>query len=402
MKKICIINFFAGNRDSGWGERHFFLGKELLKKGCQVLIISSGSNHMFEQTIDSKHTFTFKSYEGIDFCWVKVPKYSPTSILRFWSMWVFTVRLFLFPFKKAGVPDYIIVSSMPMFPILPALYFKWHLKIKKLAFEVRDLWPLTPVYLGNVSKYNPMVILMKIIERIAYRRSDIIFSLLPRADKYINQITGYPHKFVYLPNGISEQINTNEELPFLLNRIIPANKFVVGYAGSLGIANAMEYVMDAAGILRSNTNIHFVILGDGYQKKYLVEKAKDMRNVTFLPKVKKGVVSKVISKFDACIISWNKSDLYQFGVSANKLFDYMLASKPIIIAGNLADNPVELSQSGICVEPESGHAIAKAILDMSHLSKEMREKYGRNGRSFLEKNHSYSVLAQRLINSLNG
>ncbi|MBL7860694.1 MAG: glycosyltransferase family 4 protein [Cyclobacteriaceae bacterium] len=400
--KICIINYFAGNRDSGWGERHFFIGKELLKKGCKLLIISSASNHMFDQAIESKKTFTFENYEGVDFCWVKVPKYSPTSVMRFWSMWVFTMRLFLFPFKRAGVPEYIIVSSMPMFPVLPALYFKRKFKVKKLAFEVRDLWPLTPVYLGNVSKYNPMVILMKIIERIAYKRSDIILSLLPRADKYINPITGYPNKFVYLPNGISEQVNTNEELPFASMNIIPANKFVVGYAGSLGIANAMEYVVDAARILRNNTNIHFVILGEGYQKKYLVEKAKDISNVTFLPKVKKGVVSKVISKFDTCIISWNKSDLYQFGVSANKLFDYMLASKPIVIAGNLADNPVELSKSGICVEPESGDAIAKAILDMFNLSKEMREKYGRNGRSFLEKNHTYAVLAQRLVASLNG
>lgn len=399
--KIGIINFFAGNRDSGWGERHFFLGKELLKKGCHVLIISSASNHMFDQTIESKHIFTFENYEGVDFCWVKVPKYSPTSVMRFWSMWIFTLRLFLFPFKKVGVPDYLMVSSMPMFPVLPALYFKWKLKIKKLAFEVRDLWPLTPVYLGNVSKYNPMVILMKIIERIAYKRSDIIFSLLPRADKYINPISEAPDKFVYLPNGICEHVYADEHLPFSLTDLVPRDSFVVGYAGSLGIANAMDHVIEAARILRNNPTVHFVILGEGYQKVDLMNRAKDLPNVIFLPKVRKGVVSKVISVFDACIISWNNSDLYQFGVSANKLFDYMLLSKPIIMAGRVAENPVEISSSGICVEPENPEAIVEAVLKLANSPKRVLAEYGRNGRRYCELNHNYSVLAERFLTAIN-
>lgn len=399
-KTVWIFNFFAGNRDSGWGERHFFLAKEMIKENFEILIFSSTNNHMFENKVVIDAHYEFRAYEGVKFCWIKVPAYKATSIKRFWSMMVFSIKLFFLPFKEKDKPDCIIVSSMPMFPILPALYWKWRLKINKLAFEVRDLWPLTPIHLGKISKYNPMIVIMGIIEKIAYKKSDIIISLLPKADGYINQFSGNPSKFLYLPNGISLDVDTEDSLPFNRDVAVPADKFIVGYAGSLGIANAMRYVIEAAKILQDN-NIHFVILGDGYLKEELIDMSKDLTNVTFLPKVKKGVVSRVIAKFDVCIISWTNSTLYQYGVSANKLFDYMLAAKPIVLAGNLADNPVELSQSGICTEPENPGAIASAILELYNMNADERQKLGSNGFQFLKTYHVYPYLAKKLVTRLN-
>lgn len=398
--RIWIINYFAGNRDSGWGERHFFLAKELLQKECEVLIISSASNHLFNRSIESDCHFTNETYEGVQFCWVKVPQYHPQSVLRFWSMGVFALKLFFFPIHKHPVPLSIIVSSMPMFSVLPGLFLKWKLKCKKLAFEVRDLWPLTPVYLGNVSPLNPMILLMKVIEKIAYRRSDIIISLLPTADRYINPISGKAEKFIYLPNGFSEEVITHDDLPFDLDSVLPADKFIVGYVGTLGVANAMSYVIRAAKLLRKEENIHFMILGDGYLKEDLMKEANGLCNIEFLPKIKKGMVAKVVSSFDLGIISWHKSPLYQFGVSANKLFDYMYASKPIVFAGDIPENPVEKAKCGICIKPENPEAIKQAVLTLYLMNKIERENLGMNGRKYLSEYHSYSVLATQLLAKL--
>ncbi|MEQ9414247.1 MAG: glycosyltransferase family 4 protein, partial [Cyclobacteriaceae bacterium] len=202
-----------------------------------------------------------------------------------------------------------------------------------MAFEIRDLWPLTPILLGHISKWNPMIILMKIIEKKAYRSSDLIISLLPKANSYVNTISRNAGKFFYLPNGFSDHVNEDGIIPDELTNKIPTEKFIVGYAGSLGIANAMSVVIEAAKILRDLDDIHFLIIGDGYLKDALIEQAGKINNITFLPKIKKGLVHKVVAKFNVGIISWNDSPLYDYGVSANKLFDYMNAEIPIISAG---------------------------------------------------------------------
>lgn len=202
---------------------------------------------------------------------------------------------------------------------------------------------------------------------------------------------------MYLPNGFSEEVNTDDDLPFDLRAMIPAGKFIVGYVGTLGLANAMSYVIQAVRMLREHENIHFIILGDGYLKEDLIKEATGLINITFLPKIKKGVVSKVVSRFDLGIISWHKSPLYQFGVSANKLFDYMYAAKPILFAGDVADNPVEKANCGICIEPENPEVFRQAILKFYFMDKTDRENFGKNGRSYLLKYHSYPVLAAKLF-----
>lgn len=317
-------------------------------------------------------------------------------------MIVFTFKLFFLPLDRIGKIDLIWVSSMPMFPILPALWIKMKLKSNYLAFEIRDLWPLTPILLGHISKWNPMIILMKIIEKKAYRSSDLIISLLPKANSYVNTISRNAGKFFYLPNGFSDHVNEDGIIPDELTNKIPTEKFILGYAGSLGIANAMSVVIEAAKILRDLDDIHFLIIGDGYLKDALIEQAGKINNITFLPKIKKGLVHKVVAKFNVGIISWNDSPLYDYGVSANKLFDYMNAAIPIISAGRIADDPVRLGNCGLVIEPENPKLMTQAILQLKELSFDERLALGNNGKKYLEASHSYEKLAKSLLTRING
>ena len=398
-KTIWVINQFAGTPSSGWGERHFFLSRYWLKAGYYVTIISGSYNHMFRNLPNAPKHFNFELHENRLFCWVKTPRYKSESVMRFWSFLLFALKVYFIPVKKAGKPDIIIVSSMPIFPILSAYWLKKRYKAKKLLFEIRDIWPLSLIELGNVSPKHPAVRFIGWFERFGYKNSDQIISLLPHAYKHFEKIVpGCSHKFVYIPNGIDQEFLNPEPLPEEVKLKIPEEKFIVGYTGTIGLANALEYLIDAAKILEKNEKIFFVIIGEGYLKKELERKSRKIPNVIFLPKIMKGQVLSAITLFDICFIGWNNCSLYQYGVSANKYFDYMLAGKPILDSNNHIGDPVELSGCGIIVKPESAEAIAEGILQFLKMPSEHREAMGKKGRDYVKKYHSIKYLSEKYIN----
>jgi glycosyltransferase involved in cell wall biosynthesis len=394
-KKIWILNFFAGTDASGWGERHFYLSKHFEKKGYEVTIFSSSFNHMFKTYPETQGQFTYERAGSTQFCWVKTPKYKASSPTRFFSMLVFTFKLlFVDAEKTGGKPDVILVSSMPIFPIWAGRKLKKRFRAKKLVFEVRDFWPLTPILLGGYSAKHPVLKIIGWFEKYGYKNSDSLVSVLPGGDKHFNKFE-HRGELHHVPNGISLELDKSSNLPVELEDQIPENKFIIGYAGTIGLANAMEYVIDAAVLLKNQPEFHFVLVGDGYKKQELMERCdyEELTNVTFIPKIEKGLVRPMLEKFDVAIISWYKSELYELGVSANKFFDYMLASRPVLVAGELFGNPIKLAECGVITEPESGSAIKNGLLELFAMKDEEREVLGQKGREYVLKHHTYEKLA---------
>lgn len=394
-KVIWIINQTAGNLDLGWGERHYFLSKYWVKKGYKVKIISGSYNHLFlKQPQKTNKRFTIEKFdENIEFCWVNVLKYKSSGYSKMLSNFSFTLKLFFLSKKVLEKPNVIIVSSMPIFPILNGAYFKKKFNVKKLIIEVRDLWPLTPIYLKNYSKNNPLIKILGWFEKYAYQKSDHIVSLLPNASNYINSISKDAIKFNYIPNGIDEKLLGKDKLDKTITNKIPKNKFIIGYTGTIGLANAMEYFVEAS-LKITNKNIHFVIVGDGFSKDNLKKKVVNSNNITFIDKIKKSQVQEILSFFDVCYLGRYKSPLYKHGVSYNKYFDYMLAKKPILESSEYIKDQVELSGCGFIVQPESADAIIEGIDKMYKLSSEERKKIGLKGYDYVKKYHSFEYLSK--------
>ena len=391
----------AGKPDSGWGERHYYFSKFWVKKGYDVKIISGSYNHLFhnQPKIENKK-FTLEEVEnGITFCWVKIPKYDGGSVYKLWSMIVFAFKILSLSTKEIGRPSYILVSSMPIFPILSGWYLKKKHKAEKLFFEIRDLWPLTPMYLNGYSKWHPMVVIMRWIEKFGYKKADKIVSLLPNAHSYINNLSKDASKFHWIPNGIDEGLLLKEKLPNAVINQIPKNKFVVGYTGTMGMANALEFLIDASIVLKNNTKIHFVLVGDGYLKSELQQKVKGNTNITFIDKINKNQVQHMLSLFDVCFVGRNNTPLFDYGVSSNKFFDYMLAKKPVISSSNKIKDPVELSGCGFVVEPESSEAIIEAILKIYNFTDNEKSELGKKGYNYVKKYHNFDYLSS-LYNNL--
>lgn len=394
-KTIWIINQTAGTPDSGWGERHYFLAQKWKEKGYDTYIFSGSHNHLFTNQPKTNGKLTIeKIEEGITFCWVKHPKYSDAAFGKFWSNLVFTFRLYFLKLKTIPKPDFIVVSSMPIFPVVVGNAFKKRFKSKLLITEIRDLWPLTPIYLKGYSRNNPLVLFVSWFEKYAYKRSDKIVSLLPNAHKYINKISKDASKFRYIPNGINLNENDPISLPDEIISLIPKNKFIIGYAGTFGFANAMEYFIEASKLLKSNDKIHFIMVGGGVLlDDYKTQVDKDQDNISFIPKIPKNQVQHMLSFFDVCYLSRFDSKLYDYGVSYNKYFDYMLAKKPILESSNHINDQVEESGCGIIVPPENPEEIVKGILDLYELPKEYLEELGQKGYKFVKKYHTYDYLS---------
>jgi glycosyltransferase involved in cell wall biosynthesis len=205
-------------------------------------------------------------------------------------------------------------------------------------------------------------------------------------------------KFVHIPNGFNlEEMKKSRELDKSVSDLIPKNKFIVGYTGSLGASNAMEYLIEASNHLENNENIHFLIFGKGQHLEKLKNNAKN--NVSFLGQIDKSQIQSAISYFDVCYIGWHNHSLYRFGISPNKIFDYMYAGKPIIHSVNTSNDFVKIAEAGISIQPENPKEIANTINEISKIENKKLKKWGVNGKKYVEENHTFSHLTELLIST---
>jgi len=401
-KNIWVINQFAGTDKSGWGERHYFLSKYWTKMGYDVSIISGSYNHVFNNLPDAPNQYNFEDVDKTRFCWIKVPKYKGQSVKRFWSFFVFMIKVLFVPTSKLGKPDIIIISSMPIFPVFTAYLLKRIHKAETLIFEIRDIWPLTLIHLGDVSPNSLAVKLLGWFEKFGYKKADYIVSLLPNAKKHFEEVAKAGQKFVYIPNGLDHSVLSVESLDEEMEKRFPEDKFIIGYTGTIGLANALEYFVEAAGLLQEDPRFHFIIIGDGYLKEELKKSSAGFDNITFFKKIRKNQVLSAVRKFDVCFVGRNDSPLFKHGVSANKYFDYMLSGKPILDSNNHIKDPVELSGCGIIVEPESAEAIARGVIELYEAGEKALHEMGEKGRKYVEEHHKLKYLANKYTSLFEG
>ena len=110
----------------------------------------------------------------------------------------------------------------------------------------------------------------------------------------------------------------------------------------------------------------------------------------------------ILQEMDALYIGLKGDPLFRFGVSPNKLMDYMMAAKPVIYAIQSGNNLVAESGCGISVPPESPEDIVKAVLGLMNLSTEDRKQMGQKGRIYIRENHDYRLLAKQFLAVLEG
>ena len=396
-KTIWIINQYAGSPYYGMNYRSYYLAKEFIKKGDDITVFAGSYSHLFTNYPKTDGLFTEENIDNIDYIWVKIPKYkSSKSIGRVLSMIIFMINLFFFNVFKMKKPDVIIISSLSLLPVLNAYIWSKIFKVE-FIFEVRDIWPLTLIEVGNISKYHPLVIFLGWFEKLGYKKAKYVVSLLPNAKEYMVTRGMNDNKFRYIPNGINlEEVQNYQEVSDKIKNLLPKNKFIVGYVGTLGITNALEYLLEAAKKLKNNNNIYFILVGKGSKKSELQEycKINKLSNVIFIDPIPKVQVQGMLKLFNACYIGWHKKSVYKYGISANKIFDYMYSARPIIHSISISNDMVKKAECGTSVEAENSEQIKDAILKFSLMSKNELKRIGENGKEYVISHHSYNKLAE--------
>jgi glycosyltransferase involved in cell wall biosynthesis len=396
MKEIWFINQAAGSPYHGMVFRTYYLAREMVKAGHRVTVFSGSFNHNFFELPQINGRFTNETIDGINYVWVKLPHYPQSkSVGRIFSMFLFPFKLFLFP--RTTRPDAIIVSSPPLTGII--IGWIWSkLTGAKLFFEVRDIWPLSIQSLGGYSSKHPFIFLLSCIERFAYRVSSYVTSVLPKSYLYFEQRGMLPDKFFYVPNGVIEEAripavsNTFQDLKALKQK----GDFIVGYAGTIGIANNLE-VFARAQSLVNNQKIKFVIVGEGALKNDLMNKFPE---IYFFDAVSKKEVLSVIELFDIAYVGLKREPLFKFGISPNKIFDYMFCRVPILMAIDAGNDLVQEAQCGESIPSCNEHDIAAGILRLLNLSEEKRRELGNNGYRFVSTHHLYDKIAQKYLDKI--
>jgi glycosyltransferase involved in cell wall biosynthesis len=405
---ILLINHYAGSPDHGMEYRPHYMARAWSRLGHRTRIVAASFSHLRSRQPRVAEDVEFEMVGGVEYCWLRAGAYHGNGIGRIRNMVTFVSGLVRHSRRIADglEPDAVITSSTyPLDALAGRQIARRH--GATLVHEIHDLWPLSPMELGNMSRWHPFIMVMQAAENFAYRHADRVVSMLPDAEQHMREHGLAPGKFVYVPNGldVAEWEQNRAPIPADAARAIAEfrarYRFIVGYAGSQGLANALEYLIDAASELRDDP-IGFVMVGQGSEKANLQARARalSLKNVLFLDPVKKPVIPALLSEMDGLYLGWRKSPLYRFGISPNKLFDYMMAGKPVIHSVEAANDIVAESRCGITVAPEDAPAIARAVRQLLSRDPQDRREMGERGTRYVLQHHTYDALAKRFADAL--
>lgn len=403
---IIYINHYAGSPAHGMEFRPYFMAKRWAAKGNNVTVAASSFSHLRTHNPELGNAkYKEEMIDGVRYVWISGNSYQGNNIGRIRNMLSFLRGLYRYraQLTAQGKPDAVIASSTYPLDIYPAR------RIAKkygamLIYEVHDLWPLSPIELGGMDPKHPYIRLMQKAENDCYRYSDYVVSLLPCAKDHMAEHGMKPEKFVYIPNGIEKAA---WEQPFhspkvyeeKLKKYREDGYFLIGYTGAHGIANALDSCVEAGEKLRGK-KIKLLAVGPGPERDRLIAKAHDLKLddvVEFLDPVQRDCIPELLSQLDALYIGLQSQPLFRFGVSPNKLMDYMMAGKPVIFAIDAPNDLVKEAGCGISIPPEDSGAIAEAAVKLSQMPAEELETMGKRGKEYILANNEYDVLADRFL-----
>lgn len=405
---VWYVHPYAGGPGIGRYWRPYYFSKFWNEAGHRSIVISAGYHHLLEP--DDKRSGSTIVDEA-EYVYVPTIRYLGNGLGRMLSMLVFALMLMPFALLQAvkrGRPNAIIYSSPHPFGAV-SCWLVSRVLGAKFIFEVRDIWPLSLIELGGLKASNPLVRITGWIERFAYSHADKVISLLPCAEAHMLEKGLKTGKFLWVPNGVDARDLQDQpsvsDSTFVehIKKLRDDGVFVVVYAGAHGEPNALEGLVRSARLLaQDNVNVRIILVGKGERKEQLqtIASQDGSRLVEFYDQQPKEVVMAALKFASAGYISLKSEPIFRFGVSPNKLWDYMLVGLPVIFACRAGNDPVRDYACGVSADPDSPQDIAAAICRLLPLSPEERRQMGQRGHEAVVNLYTYDKLAQKVLQGL--
>lgn len=388
MKILVFHQFYTSLEEAGISRFNLF-AEEWAKQGVETVVISGSINYMTGKKEKSCSSDNVKIIRVLSSSWGY-----RTFLGRMLSYVTFTCSAF-FVGLFVSRPDVVIASSPPVFIGFAASAVSFFRRIP-FVFEVRDPWPDVAVALGFV-KNRTIIALTNLAAKLLYASARLLVVNSPGLQEFLLKIKGVRGKKIgVIPNPlIFSSPKLKETRESARKKMHWNNKFVIIYSGAMSAVYDFDLLLDVAKRFLDKPEVLFVLVGDGRQKQYIVERIKKERihNILLLPSVSRKKVARLIGAADVGIAILKDIKPLKY-VYATKIFDYMIAKKPIILAmmGVSAELVCDRAQAGICLTPGDIEGIENAVHELLD-DPEWRHTLGKQGYVFARENLLVNKLA---------
>lgn len=380
---VVVLNHFAVPADAPGGTRHVELFSRLTDWDAVVIAASRGLM-TGERTVSSDSIWRA--------VWVLPARGEATRILSWAS---YSVTSLAHGLASRRRPDVVYASSPHLLAGLSGLVLA-RLRHAHYVLEIRDLWPQVLIDMGRLDEGSLVARALRALEALLYSRAEAIVVMAPGVERHLAS-RGFAGKLTLIPNGADPADFSPGAGRIELRRRFGLEGFVVAYTGAHGLANGLDVVLDAAeAIGKRAPQVRFLLVGDGPLKEHLVMRAQreGLANVTFMDPLPKREIPALLGAVDAGLHVLADVPLFSYGVSPNKLYDYMAAGLPVITntAGEMAEM-VKRAGAGVAVSPDG---IAEGVLTLANAGPEQLHRWGEAGRRFMNDHASRSAMAARM------
>ena len=395
MKVLCLSHYYPPE-NGALAVRMSENAKNWVKAGLDVTIVTCVPNYPRGKIFPGYRNRLFQS-ETID--GVKVirlltlPVANEGVLLRTLNYVMFSMMAILFVGRLPACD--VVMSTSPNLFCGAAGWAIAKMKRVPWVLEIRDLWPQAISAVGAVQN-RMMLAPFHALERWAYSHADVIVTVTRSFADHIRAHGGSSTTIHVIPNGVSVQRFAGADGAGFRQQHGLADKIVVSYIGTHGLAQRLSSVLQAAKLLSTRPDIVFLMIGDGGEKKQLMAIQQDeaIDNVVFMDEVPLSSIPDILSATDIALAPLAKDPLFHATIPV-KLYEGMAAARPVVLAAE--GEAVRLlgeAKAGIAVAPEDPQAMADAITRLAD-NPDLRRQMGESGIAYVQANYDRSVLSGR-------
>jgi glycosyltransferase involved in cell wall biosynthesis len=389
---VLIVNQYALPTGAAGITRHGDIGAELVRRGYEVTVVASDFDYLTRRARNAPQRRS--RHDGVQFIWLRTGAYTGNDSRRVRSMARFAAGAAWVGMRIRPRPDVIIGSSPQLLAGLSASVAARLLR-RPWVFEVRDFWPSSLVDLGALGEGGMAHRALVRLERSLYRGADAVVTVPPNGCVRLEELRVDASRCVHIPNAATAV--ADRAAPAAPQGGLRDGDFIIVYTGAHGVANQLGNVIDAAAILRMNHPEHYErvridLIGDGQERARLSAEVEErgLNHVRIHGSKPKADIPVLLAGADACLVHLAPADVFRYGLSPNKLFDYFAAGKPVLIS-SAYPTIVDEADAGIRFEPGDPEALAGAIGRMMDLPLEERAQMGERGRELVRTRYSISA-----------
>lgn len=380
--------------------RSYAFSRRWVRAGHEVTVISGIPNHPTGKVYPGyrRQPVYRENVDGIEVLRVWVYTTPNSGIFRRSFNYISYALSAAFSGQFVEKPDIVIASSPQILVGLAGIAVKW-LRGVPLVVEIRDLWPDTIAEI-EINIGDTAMRLLRSVECFLYRTPDMVVSVSPAFHDHLVTNGVEERRLRVIPNGVDRSLffPEREKTRNFFNGTL-RNKFIVAYIGTMGMCHGLDTILDAASILRGTSDVHFVLMGEGAQKKMLKARCSTSPNVSVYDSRPRREIAGILHEIDAALVLLKDKPVFRT-VIPSKLFEAMGCGVPVVLGvDGIARTIVEESGGGICIEPENPRQLAEAILKLKNDSL-LQHRLGENGASYVSNRYDLDILAKQYLKVL--